>query len=718
LSASPGPGDLGLLILQLLAMAAVVDAARRLVDRFAPPLPELERWVAVAVGAGALVVGLVQALGFAGELRPAPLAAGVAAVEAAAVTLSRTRRRVDRAPSRRPPAALLFVALGAAALAPALARGLLSVPTSWDGLTYHLFYPTRYLQQASLQPVPFGQPHDQSALYPADGEAMHAFTMAFVRSDLLVAATMVAWTGIFGLAVAALARREGAGAGSAAAAGALAATLPALLSRAGSSYVEPVLDAALVAAVLFARRAMDEPEASRSLALLAGLAAGLAAGTKYTAVPTVALLGGALALAWAWTRTRRAGAAAGLFAAATAALGGGWYLRNALLVGNPFYPTPWMGLPHLERAGLVWAGTSLADRWRELVSGGTAGDALFGLPPARVPEMTLGPVALVALVLSVAAIGSALRRTRAAARTGGASAALPPLVVPAALAVLVATYVRLPYWDNPGLFRSEVRFAVPAAALALALAFAWLARLGVGDGVTVVAGGLGVVLQAALAGTAAGWLDAARAGIWVAGPLAVAALLTLLGARARRARWRWACGAGALALAALGAFAAWAYREAGREGRWLAAGAVFRPFAEAALAAERAHPGPATVAWATSSHNEFLDLFTGRRLERRVIAVPVHPGPVAAFEYRGGDPRREFDRDFWLREVARARPDLLIVSRWRAWHEIWPPEDDWARAAGWRLAADLPDFRVWAPPALAAQGSRGAYQPAFQARAR
>jgi hypothetical protein len=172
--------------------------------------------------------------------------------------------------------------------------------------------------------------------------------------------------------------------------------------------------------------------------------------------------------------------------------------------------------------------------------------------------------------------------------------------------------------------------------------------------------------------------------------------------------------------AAIALFAAWGFREARREVSWLAGDNVFRPFAEAALAAERARPGPARVVWATSSHNEFLALFTGRRLERRVLAVPVHPGPLEAFRYADGDPRRSFDPGFWRAALAAARADLLVVSRWRAWHELWPPEDEWARAAGFALAADLPDFRVYrlpAPPGEA-QGSRGANQPESQPRAR
>lgn len=714
-----GGGELALVALQLAAAAALVGVALRVVAAIVPTLERAERAVAVGVLAAAAALVLTQGLGFAGALAPLPLALGVALATAAAAA-SRVRPRPVEAPlGTRDGAAFAVAGVAALALLPVAARALLTVPTEWDGLTYHLFYPATWLQQESLAPVAFGPPHDQTALYPGNGELVHAFLMAFVRSDLLVAAGMVAFTVLFGVAVAALARAEGASGAAAAAAGALAATTPALASRAASSYVEPLLDFALVAALLLARRALAEPSRAASAAGLAGLAAGLAAGTKYTALPLAALLGVTLAggLAFARVGWRRTLSASALYAGGAALAGGAWYVRNLVLTGNPLFPAPWLGLPHLERAGLAWEGSSLADRWRELAQGGLAGDALFALPPARMPAMTLGWAPLVMLPLALAGIALAAREARRDLRRAERGSAIARLLAPAGLVVLAATYVHLPFWDNPGLFRSEVRFAVPATAVAGALAFAALSRWRVRTCAAVALGVAGVLLQVIQGDLLAPLPGLARGLALVAPPLAGAALLGALGARLS-APWRRAAPAGALALAALALFAAWAFREAGRERRWLAPGTAFRPFAEAALAAERARPGAATVAWATSSHNEFLALFTGRRLEHRVIAVPVHAGPVEAFRYRDGDPRRSFERDFWSGALARARPDLLVVSRWRAWRELWPPEDEWAREAGFPLLADLPELRVYEVPRAAGQGTRGANQPESQPSAR
>jgi len=719
-SAPLAGADFALLALQLAAVAALVASALRLVTALAPPLGRGERAVAVAVVAAAQAVVLVQVLGFAGALAPLPLAVGIALAAVAAAAAGRGRGPVPPVRREARDGAALAVALAAAlALAPVAARALLTVPTEWDGLTYHLFYPATWLQQGSLAPVAFGPPHDQTALYPANGELVHALLMAFVRSDLLVASGMVAFAVLFGVAVAALARAEGAGAAAATAAGALAATTPALASRAASSYVEPLLDFALVAALLLTRRALAEPARAPGAAALAGLAAGLAAGTKLTALPLAAWLGVALAggLAFARVPWRRTLAAGALYAGGATLTGGAWYVRNLALAGNPFFPAPWLGLPHLERAGLVWEGSSLAERWRELARDGLLGDALFALPPARLPAMSLGWAQLVLLPLAAAGIVLALRAARAELRRGERCGALARLVAPAGLLVLALTYLRLPYWDNPGLFRSEVRFAVPAAAVAAALALAALSRGRVSGRWMALLGGAGVAVQVLQAGLAAPLPGLARGVALVGVPLAGAGLLGALAPRLRT-MGRAAALAAALALVALGLFAAWAYREAGRERRWLAEDAVFRPFAAAALAAERARPGAAAVAWATSSHNEFLALFTGRRLERRVIAVPVHPGPEEGFRYRDGDPRRTFEREFWRAALERARPDLLVVSRWRAWRELWPPEDAWARAEGFPLVADLPELRVYEVPPPGAQGTRGANQPESQPSAR
>jgi len=188
-----GGAELVALALQLLALAAVVDAARRLVARLLPDLVGGERATAVGVVAVVLPVVLVQGLGFPGVLGAPALALGAAAIWLVAARGARPAPDGRPAPTTpREIWALVPLAAAVAVYAPIALRAALSVPTDWDGLSYHLLYPIRWLQEARIVPSEFGPPHDQATLYPGNGEALHAFAMAFVRSDLLVAPGMVA----------------------------------------------------------------------------------------------------------------------------------------------------------------------------------------------------------------------------------------------------------------------------------------------------------------------------------------------------------------------------------------------------------------------------------------------------------------------------------------------------------------------------------------------
>jgi hypothetical protein len=716
-----GAVDLALLALQLALGVAAADAGRRVVARFWPELGGSERLVARALIGLLIPVLLVELLGFAGWLTAGGVVAATVVAWLAARALGAplsTAAPLD--PPNPDPWVRLPGLVAALVFAPIAVRALLSVPTDWDGLSYHLLYPARWLQEGRILPSELGAPHDQATLYPAAGEALHTFAMAIVRSDLLVAPLMVACAMLFGIAVAALARTAGAARPAAATAGALAATLPALASRAASSYVEPLLDFALVAALLFARRALVEPGRAVAFASLAGFAAGLAAGTKYVGLPLAAALAVGLPLALALARLpgRRVAAAAGGFTGAAAVAGGAWYLRNSLLTGNPFFPVPVFDLPHLARPGLDWEAGSIWSRWRDLAANGELGELLFALPPGAAPAMTLGPLAGVGLLGALVVLVTAA--ARAPRRRGAASGPLAaPLVLPLGLLVMIVTYLRLPWWDNPGLLRSLVRFAVPAAALAFALVAAGARREAAARALAGL-GAAGVLLQGHLAGVLPAATPLARGLPVVALPAGAALALALLVRRARgRRAWLAACAAGGAATFAL--FLAWVFREADRPRRQLDPKLPAAAFAAAALAGEQVHPGPATLVWASSGHHEFLALFTGRRLERRVVGLRRHPAELPGWRRPAGDGSIvPVDPAFWRAELAKAGADLLVVSRWGAAGGLWPIEEHWAVAAGWPRRVDQRDFRVYRVPSAAdgeAPGSSGGPQPASHPRA-
>ena len=723
MSATLFPADLGALAVQLALVAALIDAGRRTADALfpgstargpgggsgpggGPPLDPIdggaERLLLAAVIALALAVVVVQGLGFAAALHPVPVVAAIAVVWLAAWACTRGEPAASEIPAEPPmarsaarPTCLAVGALVGGALA---TRALLLAPVEWDGLTYHLFYAARYLQERRIMPVELGQPHDKLSLFPGNGELVHALLMAVVSSDLLVALGMVLCWLLFGLSLYCLGRRSGLPPAFAAASGLLGATLPALASQAASSYVEPLLNFALIALLVVVHRALTEPERLLPASVVGGLAAGLAAGTKYVALPVVAIA--FLALGAPLLRPgsrRRTVQALGLFAGGALLVGGGWYLRNAWATGNPLFPAPFLGLPHLERPGLLWE-ANLLTRWQDLAARDLLGDALFGLPLGKSSSASLGWATLLALPVASVAFVLILRDAARRWRAGftGLAETVAALLVPTVAIAMVVTYLHVPFWGNDGWFRSGVRFAVPAAALAFLLAAAALSRLRWSPLAETWMGGIAAAValgQAAQAGVFAALPSLARGLLVVAPPLALALLVARRPGRRGAARATRRVLAGALVL--VGCFLAWIFREAVRERLWTAPEFVGGDFARAAFAAERAAPGPATTAWATASHSEFLYLFTGRRLERRVITVPLHAGPRAAWAYRDGNPRRGADRAFWLQALAEARPDLLVVSRWQSYGGQWPIEDVWAGEAGLERVVDQPEFHVY-----------------------
>jgi len=678
------------LAVELGVLTGLWRLAGRAVRRWAGTLPPLDRLLATAVLAAAGAISALQAFGFAGALR-----AGLGVCLAAAIW-GWWRPATGEAPalgvrSLGPGAVPGALALGGlvpatlalGALAVQLGRALATVPVEWDGLTYHLFFPAQYLQRGALVALDLGRPIDQATFYPQNAELLFVLLMAFVRSDLFVAAAMVAWTGLAGLATGRLAHALGASPTAAAVAGALLATLPALLARAASSYVEPLLTFGLVSAVLFAKRALEAESAGErtATAALAGLALGLALGTKLTALPWLAAIGLGVVAGLAPRRSGPArGAALAAFAAGAGLPAAGWLARNALVAGNPIYPAPLLGLPFLERIDLRWHGSSAWAMRQRLAEMDLFGDALFGLPPDRQPAMTLGPLALAALILSGVTLGWIVPGMRDELRAGRPARAAALALAPLALVAGILGWLATPFWFNIGLFRSLVRTAAPTAALAFALAARVLDHPRVPAAAVALGGAAGVAAQVARAGILRG-LDLGT----VAFGLTAVALGGVAASAGGGRRGRQA-----IALVALLALLAIAggYREARREATWLAPSPQNR-FARAALAAERLAPGAATVLFASDLNFEFLYLFQGRRLERRVDFLD----------------RRSFATgDAWLVAARATGADLLIASRWLAPDPRWPPEAGWAAEAALPLAWESEDVRIYRLAAPAPDG--------------
>ncbi|MGY1617787.1 hypothetical protein ACI797_13700 [Geodermatophilus sp. SYSU D00691] len=299
--------------------------------------------------------------------------------------------------------------LALAALAAVGYRLLIAVAfpvLDWDAFAYHLPMADYWLQERRLltTPVSFW-----AQIYPGAAESGIAWLGALTGSVRAAAAVQAA-AGLFGaLTVVALCRGAGCDPRWSVAGGLLFLLAPLVLTQLSTAEVDVAAAATLLACwhlLLVAlrrdgRRERDaEPEdagpvetpppapdpagsggvavahrpprtaarhaARRAAArpgvlpvlVVAGVGAGVAAGVKSTNLLAVGVLGLVLMGTCLWrgvVRERTPGRAVGrtllraaCFGLPALVLGGWWYLRNALLWGNPFYPVPIAGLPGNE----------------------------------------------------------------------------------------------------------------------------------------------------------------------------------------------------------------------------------------------------------------------------------------------------------------------------------------------------------------------------------
>jgi hypothetical protein len=314
-------------------------------------------------------------------------------------------------------------------------------PTSPDALRYHLALPERWLQLGRIDDSFWNwqgiQPFGIELLF-GQGLALAGGPAAGAVGALIA--------GLAGLAAFALARELGGGSLVAGTLGAALAVLQGIVTwEATGNFVELGLTFyALLAALLVVRYARTRagPDAA-----WAGVAAGAAAGVKYHGLVAVGLA--LLALALLRAPASHLAGALGLAAAA----GGAWYLKNAIVAGNPIYP--------LVFGGRWWTPTTEAGV-RQIRDG-------YGYPHASIARLAILPIDLLvhgdrfdrgryvgtAIFLAAPAAYYA-RRQRAA------------LVV-----VLAAAVYAVAWWTTS----QQARFLLPALGLAAAAGGAGLARL-------------------------------------------------------------------------------------------------------------------------------------------------------------------------------------------------------------------------------------------------
>jgi dolichyl-phosphate-mannose-protein mannosyltransferase len=200
-----------------------------------------------------------------------------------------------------------------------------------DAIAYHFLGPRVWIRDAAIHPLP----DECHASFPANVETLFAglTTLGGTRAPEFFA--LLAY-GLLLLVAAGFALRMGLDSSGAWWAAALVATMPVVYRGSYGGFNDAVLAGFLLLAL---RLAFDARETRDYL--LPGLFAGLAMGTKYTAIITFLLI---LLCALLRLASRRPGErelvfrGSLLFAIVAALIASPWYLRNWLVLGSPIYP--------------------------------------------------------------------------------------------------------------------------------------------------------------------------------------------------------------------------------------------------------------------------------------------------------------------------------------------------------------------------------------------
>jgi len=336
--------------------------------------------------------------------------------------------------------------------------------TGFDSTWYHAPFAAGFFQSGDTWGLHFIAPQFLAWFYPANGEIFHAVGMLSFDRDLLSPVLNLGW--FVGCLVACWCiGRPYRVAPWSLALGAIALSLPVLSDQAGEARNDIVGIFFLLAAVAVA---VNTRRDELGAAVVVGLAAGLAAGTKLNfLLPAAVLVLGLAFVAPAGKRWRA------LILAALAALAGGgyWYLRNLIHTGNPL---PWFD--HVGPISLPAPDQALGGREGHSVLGYLFDGSVWSdwfLPGLHGGLTILWPL-LLALVLAGLLLSVVPLRRRPSDRV---------LIVAGAagLAVIVSWLIAPTSASGPdGMprgFESGLRYLAPAIVLGLTLLPAILPRV-------------------------------------------------------------------------------------------------------------------------------------------------------------------------------------------------------------------------------------------------
>jgi hypothetical protein len=367
-----GTGDYILGAIGLVAVALSMAIAGRTARRAALPVwtgtPALLADAVLAIG---ILIVLSELLGLVGLLDGVLLVAACLIVGGGALRLEpmliRAGARVAHWGKAKEPDLRAAPRPGRIELGVAIAIAL-AVAAQWagptllaldrgiyggDSLWYHLPLAAHIADTHSVTGLLYTDPLYLNWFYPQVSELVHAGGLLLFGNDFLSPLINMAWLGLALFAGYCIGRPYGSGpTAMAAVASVLAANL--LVSRQPGNANNDVVAIALFlssVAILLNARWPQRAAAGAPLAgppsgtlLVAGLAAGLALGTKLTVVPPVlALTVGVIWISGAGYRLR----ASAEWLGAMVIGGGYWYARNLIVSGNPF---PWQSIGPIHHA--------------------------------------------------------------------------------------------------------------------------------------------------------------------------------------------------------------------------------------------------------------------------------------------------------------------------------------------------------------------------------
>jgi hypothetical protein len=240
---------------------------------------------------------------------------------------------------------LLLLVVAAGEVLWRLTIAYLMPPYAADALWYHLTTVAGWLQEDQIGPSDLSI---WSTVYPYNGELLFTWPALLLGDDTFVDAVQLPFAIVASIAVAGIGRTVGLSTRGAAAAGCLFLLAPIVLSQSTANYTDLMFIAFFLSCFCFVLRFVADLQApdggDLSHILLAGLAGGLALGTKVLGVIYLGVL--ALVLVGHLLAARLSGRVNGtrlvwslmLFVVPVLVLGSYHYIETWVRFGNPLYP--------------------------------------------------------------------------------------------------------------------------------------------------------------------------------------------------------------------------------------------------------------------------------------------------------------------------------------------------------------------------------------------